>query len=153
MKNGVGFALATVIMDRFLDVWVVAVLFGVFRLAGAPGIQDDTLYYLVFALVLALLLTVVILLRAPIKRLCLAVCGIFNDTIKLDGLVFCWSLINTFKDLRRVKPGAAAAEHRADVGVLPGQLPGAGGGAVRVRRRPWHGGCVHHAVRHRRGGP
>ena len=29
-------------------------------------------------------------------------CSIFNDTIKLDGLVFCWSLINTFKDLRRV---------------------------------------------------
>ena len=29
----------------------------------------------------------------------------WGNTIKLDGLVFCWSLINTFKDLRRVKPG------------------------------------------------
>ena len=135
MKNGVGFALATVIMDRFLDVWVVAVLFGVFRLAGAPGIQDDTLYYLVFALVLALLLTVVILLRAPIKRLCLAVCGIFNDTIKLDGLVFCWSLINTFKDLSRVKPGRLLlntglmwASYLASYRVLAAALSGYGAG-------------------------
>lgn len=135
MKNGVGFALATVIMDRFLDVWVVAVLFGVFRLAGAPGIQDDTIYYLVFALVLALLLTVVILLRAPIKRLCLAVCGIFNDTIKLDGLVFCWSLINTFKDLRRVKPGRLLlntglmwASYLASYRVLAAALSGYGAG-------------------------
>ena len=28
MKTGTGFAFATVIMDRFLDVWVVALLFG-----------------------------------------------------------------------------------------------------------------------------
>jgi hypothetical protein len=44
----------------------------------------------------------VVLLRDLLKRCCLAVCSIFNDTIKLDGLVFCWSLINTFKDLRRI---------------------------------------------------
>lgn len=47
-------------------------------------------------------LVLVVLLRDLLKRCCLAVCSIFNDTIKLDGLVFCWSLINTFKDLRRV---------------------------------------------------
>ena len=40
MKNGVGFALATVIMDRFLDVWVVALLFAAFRLAGVPGVAS-----------------------------------------------------------------------------------------------------------------
>jgi hypothetical protein len=37
MKTGTGFAFATVIMDRFLDVWVVALLFGGFRLAGLGG--------------------------------------------------------------------------------------------------------------------
>ena len=135
MKNGVGFALATVIMDRFLDVWVVAVLFGVFWLAGAPGIADETLYYLVFALLLAVLLAVVIALRGPIKRLCLAVCGIFNDTLKLDGLVFCWSLINTFKDLRRVQMGRLLlntllmwASYLASYGVLAAALSGCGAG-------------------------
>lgn len=103
MKNGVGFALATVIMDRFLDVWLVTLLFGVFRLTGAPGVADETRYYLAFSAALALALVLVIRLRGPIKRLCLKVCGIFNDTLKLDGLVFCWSLINTFKDLGRVR--------------------------------------------------
>ena len=34
MKSGVGFALATVIMDRFLDVWFVALGFIVFSLLG-----------------------------------------------------------------------------------------------------------------------
>ena len=53
-------------------------------------------------LLLAAALVLVVLLRDLLKRCCLAVCSIFNDTIKLDGLVFCWSLINTFKDLRRV---------------------------------------------------
>ena len=103
MKNGVGFALATVIMDRFLDVWLVTLLFGVFRLSGAPGIEDETHYYLAFSAALSVALVLVIRLRGPIKRLCLKVCGIFNDTLKLDGLVFCWSLINTFKDLGRVR--------------------------------------------------
>ena len=135
MKNGVGFALATVIMDRFLDVWVVAVLFVAFRLAGVPDVRDETLYYLTFAVVLAVLLAVVIALRAPIKRLCLAVCGIFNDTLKLDGLVFCWSLINTFKDLRRVHLGRLAlntllmwASYLASYRVLAAALSGYGTG-------------------------
>ena len=34
MKSGIGFALATVIMDRFLDVWFVAFGFIAFRLLG-----------------------------------------------------------------------------------------------------------------------
>ena len=104
MKSGVGFALATVIMDRFLDVWFVAVGFGVFALLGQGGesARAAARYYLLFAVLLAVALVVVVVLRDGIKRICLAVCGIFNDTLKLDGMVFCWSLINTFKDLRRV---------------------------------------------------
>ena len=37
MKSGIGFALATVIMDRFLDVWFVAFGFIAFRLLGLGG--------------------------------------------------------------------------------------------------------------------
>ena len=42
-------------MDRFLDVWVVALLFGGFRLAGLGGaaVLGAARYYLVFALLLA----------------------------------------------------------------------------------------------------
>lgn len=104
MKSGVGFALATVIMDRFLDVWFVALGFGVFVLLGQGGesARAAARYYLLFAVLLAVALVVVVVLRDGIKRICLAVCGIFNDTLKLDGMVFCWSMINTFKDLRRI---------------------------------------------------
>lgn len=104
MKSGIGFALATVIMDRFLDVWFVAVGFGAFALLGQGGdsARAAARYYLLLAVLLAVALVVVVALRDAIKRVCLAVCGIFNDTLKLDGMVFCWSLINTFKDLGRV---------------------------------------------------
>mgnify|MGYP002224522412 CR=1 FL=1 len=50
MKSGIGFALATVIMDRFLDVWFVAFGFIAFRLLGLGGAPVDgaARYYLVF---------------------------------------------------------------------------------------------------------
>lgn len=109
MKTGVGFGLATVIMDRFLDVWVVAVLFAAFWLGGAatPAVAEGAALYLVCSLVLVAALVLIRLdpVRDLLKRVCLAVCGIFNETIKLDGMVFCWSLIHTFKDLRRVRIG------------------------------------------------
>lgn len=107
MQNGTGFALATVIMDRFLDVWVVALLFGAFRLAGLGGapVGDAARFYLLFSLLLAAALALVVALRDLLKRFCLALCSIFNETLKLDGLIFCWSLINTFKDLRRINFG------------------------------------------------
>lgn len=90
MKSGVGFALATVIMDRFLDVWFVALGFGAFALLGQGGSAAHLAarYYLLFAVLLAAALAVVVVLRDAIKRVCLAVCGIFNDTLKLDGMVF-----------------------------------------------------------------
>ena len=88
----------------FLDVWVVALLFGGFRLAGLGGaaVLGAARYYLVFALLLAAALVLVVLLRDLLKRCSLAVCSIFNNYIKLDGLVFCWSLVDTFKDIHRV---------------------------------------------------
>ena len=107
MKSGIGFALATVIMDRFLDVWFVAFGFIAFRLLGLGGAPVDgaARYYLVFSLLLVLGLVLVVALRDSLKKICLAFCGLFNDTLKLDGMMFFWSLINTFKDLGRVKIG------------------------------------------------
>ena len=103
MKSGIGFALATVIMDRFLDVWFVAFGFIAFRLLGLGGAPVDgaARYYLGFSLLLGLGLVLVVALRDFLKKICLAFCGLFNDTLKLDGMMFFWSLINTFKDLGR----------------------------------------------------
>lgn len=109
MKTGTGFALATVIMDRFLDVWVVAVLFGLFWVTGGqdPAVGAGAAFYLVLSVALAVGLAVILRprVRDGLKKVCLAVCGLFNDAIKLDGMEFFWSLIHTFKDLRRVRIG------------------------------------------------
>ena len=87
MKSGIGFSLATVIMDRFLDVWFVALGFIGFWAAGFGGeaVHRAARYYLVFSLVLAVGLVLVVLLRDWLKKICLAFCSIFNDTLKLDG--------------------------------------------------------------------
>ena len=70
MKSGTGFALATVIMDRFLDVWVVALCFGVFQVFGRgdAAVASAAFRYLVFALLLALGLVLVIALRDWLKK-------------------------------------------------------------------------------------
>ena len=76
---------------------------------GGAAVRGAARYYLVFSLVLAAALVLVSVLRDWLKKICLAFCGIFNDTLKLDGMMFFWSLINTFKDLGRVKIGRLAA--------------------------------------------
>lgn len=104
MRSGTGFGFATVIMDRFLDVWFVTLFFWIFRMAGMSSSDERmSVSYLLLSAVLVLVFVFIVLFRDPLKRLCLSVSGIFNESIKLDVLMFLWSLINTFKDLRRVK--------------------------------------------------
>ena len=134
MKSGIGFALATVIMDRFLDVWFVAFGFIAFRLLGLGGAPVDgaARYYLVFSLLLGLGLVLVVALRDFLKKICLAFCGLFNDTLKLDGMMFFWSLINTFKDLGRVKIGRLVVNT-----LLPGGALGTAAPAARWLLLAW----------------
>lgn len=104
MKNGVGFSLATVIMDRFLDVLAVTVLFAVIYAAsdGRELVLDSARFYFIATAVILAGLVFVRGFSTGIKRLTMAVCSIFNDRLKLKCEKFFWSLINTFRDLRRV---------------------------------------------------
>ena len=103
MRSGIGFGFATVIMDRFLDVWFVTLFFWIFRLSGVSANSDRAAErYLFLSVVLIAVFLLVVVFRDPLKKGCLSVSGIFNDSIKLDVMMFLWSLINTFKDLRRV---------------------------------------------------
>ena len=101
MRNGIGFSLATVVMDRFLDVWFVTAIFAVFSLLG-PARSATLRYYLLFSLALLILSAAVFFLRDMLKRVGLAVCSIFNEGIRLKAMMFLWSLIHTFKDLSRI---------------------------------------------------
>ena len=151
MKSGIGFALATVIMDRFLDVWFVAFGFIAFRLLGLGGAPVDgaARYYLVFSLLLVLGLVLVVALRDFLKKICLAFCGLFNDTLKLDGMM------EPHQHLQGSGPRenrAAGRQYTADVGGVSGLLHRAGGGADRGRGADAAGGCVRAAVRAQRRG-
>ena len=104
MKNGVGFSLATVILDRFLDVLVVAALFAALSLAnvGMDSVRESARFYWVLTAAIVLLLISANLFSSAIKRVALKVCSVFNDRIKLKCERFFWTLINTFRDIKRL---------------------------------------------------
>ena len=105
MHNGVGHSLATVIVDRMLDVLSVAVIFIVtsFFVPGT-AIGSAARTYIILLLVVAVLLIPVLCLNRQIKQSALYICSVFNDRIKFRLLFFLWSLISSFKDLFRKVP-------------------------------------------------
>lgn len=107
MHNGVGHSLATVIVDRVLDVLSVAVIF-IITSIFIPGDAFGTAAsgYIILLIVVAVLLIPVLCLNRQIKQSALYVCSVFNDRIKFRLLFFLWSLISSFKDLfRKVNKG------------------------------------------------
>lgn len=106
MKNGIGFSLATIILDRFLDVVVVAIFFIIFNIVGIKSavIDESTRFYVIMTCVIVLGFMVLGIFRTQIKRAALCLCSVFNDSIKLEGMKFFWSLINSFKDLWKLSP-------------------------------------------------
>lgn len=105
MHNGVGYSLATVIVDRVLDVFCVAVIFIVMALLeSTPAISAAALSYILLLMILAVLMVPMVFLNRPIKQSALYVCSVFNDCIKFRLLFFLWSLISSFKDLLHKVP-------------------------------------------------
>lgn len=100
MKNGKGFALATVIIDRCLDIIVVGVIFGIFSILGIGKNSDLSFrYYIMLAISLILFIALVYLFRNKVKILVRFVAGLFNPFIEERILRFSWALIWSFKDI------------------------------------------------------
>ena len=93
MKNGRGFALATVIVDRYLDILVVGILFAIFSAFNLDS--ADSVWFYMFLAVTVL----VYILRGYVKRILKNIAGIFNAGIEIRLLRFFWSLIWSFKDI------------------------------------------------------
>ena len=90
----------------------MALLFAVlaFSNVGRDAARESArFYYIAAAAVLALLL-IANLFSSAIKRITLRLCSVFNDHIKLKGERFFWTLINTFRDIRRVNFAVILAE-------------------------------------------
>ncbi len=103
MKNGISFGLATVIIDRFLDILTVIIIFIFLYLIGFKNetIKSSITFYAIFGI---LIVTFLALLnnnkfRNVIKKIIINFSKIFNDNIKLKILKISWYVILSFKNL------------------------------------------------------
>lgn len=100
MKNGKGFALATVIIDRCLDVIVVGIIFGIFSILGIGRNSELSFrYYTILAVLLIIFITLVYFTRNKVKVIVRFIAGLFNPYIEERILRFSWALIWSFKDI------------------------------------------------------
>ena len=98
MKNGRGFALATVIVDRYLDILVVGILFANFSAFNLDS-ADSVWFYMFLAVGVLAVTLLVYILRGYVKRVLKNIAAIFNAGIEIRLLRFFWSLIWSFKDI------------------------------------------------------
>lgn len=98
MKNGRGFALATVIVDRYLDILVVGILFAIFSAFNLDS-ADSVWFYMFLAVGVLAVTLLVYILRGYVKKILKNIAGIFNARIEIRLLRFFWSLIWSFKDI------------------------------------------------------
>lgn len=98
MKNGRGFALATVIVDRYLDILVVGILFALFSLFDF-GNADSVKFYMFLAGAVLVITLFVYILRGCVKKILKSLAAVFNVSIEIRLLRFFWSLIWSFKDI------------------------------------------------------
>lgn len=100
MKNGKGFALATVIIDRCLDVIVVGIIFGIFSILGIGRSSELSFrYYTILAVLLIIFITLIYFTRNKVKVIVRFIAGLFNPYIEERILRFSWALIWSFKDI------------------------------------------------------
>lgn len=102
MKNGKGFSLATVVIERCMDVLFVGLMFGVFYLGNADyeGSQGF-LGYLALALAILLFLVLAVVFKTQLKKAIRLFSGIFNEKLEERLLRFFWALVWGFKDVAR----------------------------------------------------
>ena len=112
MKNGTGLALATVIIDRFLDMLAASLIFATLWLLGIKRdlVLDSAGFYFIATAIVLIVLLFVKTFSAGIKRGTMLLCSIFNDKLKLSCEKFFWALINTFRDMKHMKPGIIAIQ-------------------------------------------
>lgn len=101
MKNGKALGFSTVIVDRYLDIFFVGLIFGllsIIKLEDASFLHASRFYIILFfSLILVTLL--VFLFRNLLKKLVRTFAGLFNTRIEGSLLRFAWALIWNFKDI------------------------------------------------------
>ncbi|MBR6329426.1 MAG: flippase-like domain-containing protein [Lachnospiraceae bacterium] len=101
MKNGKTLALSTVVVDRYLDVLCVGVIFAGLYLSnlGSGLYRSTTISYMTLGALLLVFTVFVWFFRGYLKRAVRAVAGIFAPRIEEKLLKISWALIWNFKDM------------------------------------------------------
>lgn len=101
MKNGKALGLSTVIVDRYLDVLAVGIIFCVLSLAqrGDEAFASASRFYIILFVSLIAVTVLVYLFKNLLKKLIRLFAGIFNTRIEGTVLRFSWALIWNFKDI------------------------------------------------------
>lgn len=100
MKNGRGFSLATVIVDRYLDILAVGVLFVLISCFYADGTGSGVArFYMAMSAGLLCITILLYALRGQLKKICKKMAELFNPHMEVRMLYFFWSLIWSFKDI------------------------------------------------------
>ncbi|GHV96381.1 hypothetical protein AGMMS50293_27010 [Spirochaetia bacterium] len=109
MKNGVPFALATVVIDRYLDIVVVGFIFLALCIIGSfsKTVIVSMLFYFALSLFLILAAGIAYIQNKRVKKLSKSIASVFNTRIEMNILVFFWGFISGFKDIfRSINKGA-----------------------------------------------
>lgn len=106
LKNGAAFSLAVIIIDRILDVFVVAFIFGTIFFASGKSLMNF-IFFAGFSALLLLFLWLSVTFSKRFKKCVLVFSSIFNTKIQLCILEFVWSFIctirNTVKKIDKTK--------------------------------------------------
>ncbi len=101
MKSGKALGLSTVIVDRYLDVFAVGLIFGILSITGrgnADLVKTSKFYVIVFGL-LVVFTVIIYLLRRLLKKGIRLFSSLFNTRLEVSVLSFAWALIWNFKDI------------------------------------------------------
>jgi hypothetical protein len=101
MKNGISFSIATIIVDRYLDVLAVGTIFLIFLLSGMNTLTviDSAKFYTILSFALVFISTVSIKYSKYPKLIMKKFSQIFNSRIELKILKLTWFFISVFKDI------------------------------------------------------
>lgn len=102
MKNGKALGFSTVIVDRYLDIITVGIIFIILSVVHNGSntlLQDTALFYVLMAIFLLVAAIFLYTSKGIVKRLINAFAKIFNKSIESTILCFAWALIWNFKDI------------------------------------------------------
>ena len=101
MKNGKSLGFSTVIVDRYLDIVAVGIVFIFLTIGSADNydICNTAIMYIISAVIFLLVALLIYYFRGTVKRILKGIARIFNRRIEAKILKFSWALIWNFKDI------------------------------------------------------